>query len=117
PPLYSPVPTTQSSFMYPATSASVPLPLPDAIPIWVYADGPAVGMHFVVTTTRAKSVPPSWTKLPPTAGCTDSPIPMTTQHWESRDRKSTRLNSSHVSISYAVFCLQKTSMNSTEPVS
>src|SRR5207249_9847210 len=26
---------------------------------------------------------------------------------ESRDRKSTRLNSSHVSISYAVFCLKK----------
>src|SRR3989442_9836326 len=25
----------------------------------------------------------------------------------SRDRKSTRLNSSHVRISYAVFCLQK----------
>src|SRR5699024_12126329 len=27
------------------------------------------------------------------------------------DRKSTRLNSSHVSISYAVFCLKKTSYN------
>src|SRR5699024_12370493 len=28
--------------------------------------------------------------------------------WEDRlDRKSTRLNSSHVSISYAVFCLKK----------
>src|SRR5699024_11772606 len=26
---------------------------------------------------------------------------------ESQDRKSTRLNSSHVSISYAVFCLKK----------
>src|SRR5690625_6888834 len=26
---------------------------------------------------------------------------------ESRDRKSTRLNSSHVAISYAVFCLKK----------
>src|SRR5699024_12072679 len=26
---------------------------------------------------------------------------------ESEDRKSTRLNSSHVSISYAVFCLKK----------
>src|SRR5207249_9736642 len=26
---------------------------------------------------------------------------------EPRDRKSTRLNSSHVSISYAVFCLKK----------
>src|SRR5690348_18219574 len=28
-------------------------------------------------------------------------------HRESRDRKSTRLNSSHPSISYAVFCLKK----------
>src|SRR5699024_12747160 len=26
---------------------------------------------------------------------------------DARDRKSTRLNSSHVSISYAVFCLKK----------
>src|SRR5438067_6611731 len=26
---------------------------------------------------------------------------------QNRDRKSTRLNSSHVSISYAVFCLKK----------
>src|SRR5699024_12021323 len=28
-------------------------------------------------------------------------------HMDDRDRKSTRLNSSHVSISYAVFCLKK----------
>src|SRR5690349_9249359 len=28
-------------------------------------------------------------------------------HPEARDRKSTRLNSSHVEISYAVFCLKK----------
>src|SRR5207253_9551770 len=27
--------------------------------------------------------------------------------WRPRDRKSTRLNSSHVAISYAVFCLKK----------
>src|SRR5690625_6616147 len=27
--------------------------------------------------------------------------------WLTEDRKSTRLNSSHVAISYAVFCLQK----------
>src|SRR5690348_17835320 len=27
--------------------------------------------------------------------------------WEQEDRKSTRLNSSHPSISYAVFCLKK----------
>src|SRR5436305_10879010 len=34
---------------------------------------------------------------------------------EERDRKSTRLNSSHVRISYAVFCLKKKNiMKSTE---
>src|SRR5690625_6663921 len=30
---------------------------------------------------------------------------------ERRDRKSTRLNSSHVAISYAVFCLKKITIN------
>src|SRR5699024_11235091 len=30
---------------------------------------------------------------------------------QTEDRKSTRLNSSHVSISYAVFCLTKTKIN------
>src|SRR2546426_5460340 len=29
------------------------------------------------------------------------------RHKDSRDRKSTRLNSSHLVISYAVFCLKK----------
>src|SRR5690349_23265802 len=39
---------------------------------------------------------------PPGAGaCTSRP------DGRSRDRKSTRLNSSHVEISYAVFCLKK----------
>src|SRR3712207_7507082 len=40
------------------------------------------------------------------------------QHWQRRlggggltqDRKSTRLNSSHANISYAVFCLKKTNI-------
>src|SRR5437870_11195006 len=31
----------------------------------------------------------------------------TCHHGQERDRKSTRLNSSHVAISYAVFCLKK----------
>src|SRR3712207_7205669 len=31
-----------------------------------------------------------------------------------RDRKSTRLNSSHANISYAVFCLKKKNRNHTE---
>src|SRR2546430_9122179 len=30
-----------------------------------------------------------------------------TSYWAQRDRKSTRLNSSHSQISYAVFCLKK----------
>src|SRR5256885_8974963 len=33
----------------------------------------------------------------------------------SRDRKSTRLNSSHLVISYAVFCLKKKKQKSTRP--
>src|SRR5207249_11146098 len=33
--------------------------------------------------------------------------PEAKSQFESLDRKSTRLNSSHVSISYAVFCLKK----------
>src|SRR5215510_15257899 len=35
--------------------------------------------------------------------CRRSPV----RHLQRRDRKSTRLNSSHVAISYAVFCLKK----------
>src|SRR5207249_12065320 len=35
----------------------------------------------------------------------------------ARDRKSTRLNSSHVSISYAVFCLKKKKNSKYEPFS
>src|SRR5437660_3782361 len=31
--------------------------------------------------------------------------------WKAGDRKSTRLNSSHVAISYAVFCLKKKKKN------
>src|SRR6266540_5661627 len=42
------------------------------------------------TTDRAASCP--------------RPSPST---YRSRDRKSTRLNSSHITISYAVFCLKK----------
>src|SRR5690606_2592436 len=35
-------------------------------------------------------------------------------HFVVRDRKSTRLNSSHVKISYAVFCLKKKSVTNTQ---
>src|SRR5690606_40145764 len=37
------------------------------------------------------------------------------QRFRRLDRKSTCLNSSHVKISYAVFCLKKKKSNDTEP--
>src|SRR6266508_5716384 len=37
----------------------------------------------------------------------ERPEPALPLHRGPRDRKSTRLNSSHVAISYAVFCLKK----------
>src|SRR5690349_6174198 len=60
-----------------------PLSLHDALPISSRCGSPA---------PRARRISgPAWSANP---SC-------------SRDRKSTRLNSSHVEISYAVFCLKK----------
>src|SRR5439155_8806420 len=39
------------------------------------------------------------------------------QKYRSLDRKSTRLNSSHVAISYAVFCLKKKKTQNTQRAS
>src|SRR5437773_9078867 len=50
---------------------------------------------------------------PDCAGC-DSKAYTSTLRAQSGDRKSTRLNSSHITISYAVFCLKK--KNITERV-
>src|SRR5258707_7497759 len=36
-----------------------------------------------------------------------TPLPVSEEYIEATDRKSTRLNSSHANISYAVFCLKK----------
>src|SRR5690606_40743489 len=47
---------------------------------------------------RPKTAAPA--RIATTAGCRNT-------QGEFRDRKSTRLNSSHVKISYAVFCLKK----------
>src|SRR5438034_1699755 len=54
------------------------------------------------------------TQLTPNDGFDDTgPVwsPDTTQIAFERDRKSTRLNSSHTVISYAVFCLKKNSLS------
>src|SRR5437868_9705364 len=44
---------------------------------------------------------------PVTCEASNTNAPAGATRWLRRDRKSTRLNSSHVSISYAVFCLKK----------
>src|SRR5579872_7584061 len=58
---------------------------------------------FPYTTLFRSRAPPSRARWPSTR----RPCP------RGRDRKSTRLNSSHVRISYAVFCLKKKKKNTT----
>src|SRR5438067_10687528 len=43
-------------------------------------------------------------------------LPFPAEIFVSPDRKSTRLNSSHVSISYAVFCLKKKKLERSQLV-
>src|SRR3712207_8872844 len=79
-----------------ATTEIYTLSLHDALPISGGAAGRLAG------TARAKvrisdSVP----------GGRDAGAPLRVSRQECRDRKSTRLNSSHANISYAVFCLKK----------
>src|SRR5207244_13001215 len=57
---------------------------------------------------RAPACSRSWPGLPPSRpGQGSSPRIYDPQSSEDQDRKSTRLNSSHQIISYAVFCLKK----------
>src|SRR5690606_41578040 len=91
-----------------------PLSLHDALPISeflerdVLADLPRPGaglldLAVVPNTDVVEDVrPPRAVELALEGAVGDLPV---------RDRKSTRLNSSHVKISYAVFCLKKKTKN------
>src|SRR3712207_8193747 len=86
---------TQLTFIFfndTATTEIYTLSLHDALPIFERADEILVGgaMCFPFFKAQGHSVGASL--------CEDEGI---------EDRKSTRLNSSHANISYAVFCLQK----------
>src|SRR3712207_7842237 len=76
-----------------ATTEIYTLSLHDALPIWVVSRSPSArsksGGSFASAPPR--SFTPARSNTPPRV----------------RDRKSTRLNSSHANISYAVFCLKK----------
>src|SRR2546426_7593300 len=56
------------------------------------------------TLFRSPSLP--GTRPPASRRTSETPVPARTRA-RCRDRKSTRLNSSHLVISYAVFCLKK----------
>src|SRR5690554_7621221 len=60
-------------------------------------------------TTLFRSSSPSWSRGWPWPEALETPAHQTTATPQRsfEDRKSTRLNSSHVRISYAVFCLKK----------
>src|SRR5699024_11752498 len=73
-------------FSFPLTGVTC-LPAP-------FSDGLAEGLVFGLVPSLEKL---SWRE----------PDPLARRKKSARDRKSTRLNSSHVSISYAVFCLKK----------
>src|SRR5204863_7925920 len=83
-------------FIDPATTEIYTLSLHDALPIYRRAGGrafPAVRRWCRAWPARFRTG---------TSRCTPRDVPV-----RNRDRKSTRLNSSHVEISYAVFCLKK----------
>src|SRR5207249_12283858 len=101
----------------PPHSATYPLSLHDALPIWcrgrtVRARAGEGGRGRRATRLRLRRpriplrasrrhVPATRHRAPPTRGARH-----VRDRRAARDRKSTRLNSSHVSISYAVFCLK-----------
>src|SRR2546422_4702193 len=82
-----------------ATTEIYTLSLHDALPIYMGA-------------TRWRHLRPCRQAHGVTRGSAPMPSPRTTLS-SRRDRKSTRLNSSHGYISYAVFCLKK---KKTQPV-
>src|SRR2546426_9060478 len=86
----------------------------------VCAPGASEGLVFVSAVTQVESVAPHAPAVgpgvePPLPGCHSHPVTLTALPSLRRavnftlepDRKSTRLNSSHLVISYAVFCLKK----------
>src|SRR5690606_40692939 len=92
-------------FHYTTTHDLYPLSLHDALPIYVQR------RQVAQADARGLRLPPAGGARQPAAE--DGRVPRARRPGDlrlghaQRDRKSTRLNSSHVKISYAVFCLKK----------
>src|SRR5690625_5734219 len=81
------------------------LALHDALPICMQQERKGSGLAARIRrrVRRAVQTSPAPGAVPETATSAGTTPPEPT----TGDRKSTRLNSSHVAISYAVFCLKK----------
>src|SRR5438874_10011230 len=64
-----------------------------------------LSLHDALPSWRRYRAHASWRRRPRRTGCRRSTA--SSSSTGAPDRKSTRLNSSHVEISYAVFCLKK----------
>src|SRR5256885_12601178 len=89
-------------FNDPAPPEIYPLSLPDALPILLsllslYCSGSSSAS---ASTAKDAANHAAW------RSCSDPAAISHASGWRA-DRKSTRLNSSHLVISYAVFCLKK----------
>src|SRR5207244_8736014 len=98
----------------PPSSDVETLSLHDALPIscrstWrsTPCHGSSARLRATSGTTRAASSPKP---------CDASPTPCSCSTRSRRDRKSTRLNSSHQITSYAVFCLKQKKLNMYQPL-
>src|SRR5690606_40274834 len=87
----------------PPTTALYPLSLHDALPIWRQI----VSAASVHEMTRVQTGELTTGFTPGNGWGLGWCVVRTPQGVSRIDRKSTRLNSSHVKISYAVFCLKK----------
>src|SRR3712207_8148520 len=75
---------------------------PQLTQTWVDTDGEHVLINTVQGFQKVRNV-----ERDPRVAVTVSDPDNPRRYFAVRDRKSTRLNSSHANISYAVFCLQK----------
>src|SRR5438876_9027938 len=90
-------------FHHSATTEIYTLSLHDALPIWARA-GDAPGVPVPAPERAHRRVR---RRLPDAAPAGRHGLRLLRPPVRRQDRKSTRLNSSHPSISYAVFCLKK----------
>src|SRR2546422_3437830 len=87
-----------------ATTEIYTLSLHDALPICFFGRDASLASSAWPSSHHPSRVA---ARSNPAARRTCSSIPARTADLSQRDRKSTRLNSSHGYISYAVFCLKK----------